>query len=101
MHVINRRALFAFAVLAACAAPQRPLHSAAVAAERDVIALHALLRAEHPGAVSDPTVQRAIEEGARDARARARRVQTPGGHEAVLRRYLARFRDGHVALQAP
>lgn len=76
--------------------------SAAAIAYRDVEAVHRLLQDEHPGAFDEhnPQLRSDVEAGFREAQIQLPWVSSRGGHIAVLRRYLTRFRDGHVGLHA-
>nr|WP_028447476.1 hypothetical protein [Chitinimonas koreensis] len=82
-----------------------PAHAAAEtarqAAERDLQAIHALLVEAHPGQLDRGTAEgRAfadwLERGLAESRARLEQVESPEDQLALVRFYLAGFRDGHL-----
>jgi hypothetical protein len=94
----------ALALHAGKAAAQQP---SAPAAWRDLTladldAAHDIIARNHPGAVTDAqdtTFQRALAEGLRVGRARARSVATYEGWLATLRAFAVGFGDPHIAVQ--
>jgi hypothetical protein len=69
-------------------------------AARDLQTIHTLLVENHPGAVDPehPEFRRWLDDGVKLALALARTVDTPGGYEYAVRRYVAGFRDGHLGV---
>jgi hypothetical protein len=94
---------FALLVTGCAGAPPRPglaPNPWAQLAAADVEATRRNILDDHPGPVdpANPSFRIWLEGGYREALAGARRVRDFGGYAAVLRRYVAGFRDGHLGL---
>jgi hypothetical protein len=68
--------------------------------ERDLAAIHDILRANHPGAVdsANPAFAQWMELGLAAARERAAQAQSLGDYERALRFYTNGFSDGHIGI---
>jgi peptidase S41-like protein len=91
---------FVIAILLAAGSARAHSDPWAAMAQRDLTAIHDVLRANHPGAVDNENRAFAnrLESGLHDARQEAAHARTYYDYRRALRRYITGFRDLHTGL---